>query len=525
MKGIFKLLKVNKVNININYNFNFLNSSRMMMNNPTTNTKFLNFNTRYFCSDTPPKSEKNENNENKEIKKHPTQIQRNSYFSVIKNSSSIIPSKEYKIEQVIGNKKTIKIKFYKNKQKQINKKPLKDKIKKKLWEIFLPKGYPHSVNDGYYKFVVYSFLNNVIFYFLNFIAAQVAIESLGASMKTSVIASAGLNWALKEGLGQVSSIFLLSKLGKTAERNVKEWRAISTNLLYISFFIELSILLVPKYFIYLAATASLFKITFSLLSLVTRTGLFQCITKDDRILVDLVLKFQNQSNVAIFLGNTLGFLATFFIDLDFPLSLSIFSVGTALGIYFTIRSNKDIVISDFNYQRLYYFTKLFLSEGKIVTPKEVAKYERMFFSTPTIKFCTKSPDYILQQSKEYVIGLLNLYQQSNFICFAKSEFSFKKMRFQYVTYVFLRINYTEEDIFKAMLCACKLNEILNDALYYKDSEILKLTKNCLDFTNNSITEEMKTKMKEVSWKLSFSNVIDEKTACYHTVNVEDTEIE
>jgi hypothetical protein len=70
-----------------------------------------------------------------------------------------------------------------------------------------PRDYPHSVKNGYSVFSKNHFMSNVIFNTSNFITIQLLINSmgLGISKTTTAVFSAGMNWAIKEGIGQVGN--------------------------------------------------------------------------------------------------------------------------------------------------------------------------------------------------------------------------------------------------------------------------------------------------------------------------------
>ena len=108
----------------------------------------------------------------------------------------------------------VKIKLYKGKHsiKEISSLRLKIKnifrsfdneLKKKLY----PRDYPYSVQKGYNEFSLNHFHSNVIYQTMNFITIQLLINSMGLNIsKTSTLMfSAGMNWAIKEGLGQVGN--------------------------------------------------------------------------------------------------------------------------------------------------------------------------------------------------------------------------------------------------------------------------------------------------------------------------------
>lgn len=450
-------------------------------------------------------------------------VKRKIRFSVIKDKNNINPFKNYQLTQDIGlNKNYISFKKVKPAKSLILKgnDSIVKRLIQKIINIFMPQDYPHSVSQGYQEFAYYNFVYNLVFFYLNFMSIQIAIESLGISMKTSaVFASAGLNWALKEGAGQICSIYGVAKLGKAAERNAKEWRGLSLVVLQLAFFVDLSILLLPQYFIYLAAFSAFLKITSSNISIVTRTAVYIHVAKKNN-LVDLLLKHQNQTNVAIFIGNFLGFLTTYYLDTTFDRAITLMLLGTAITFYSLNRANSALIVNDFNYQRLYYFCKLYLVKHKIPSPKDIGKCESMLFRPNRVLFCIKSPEFLMHQNKKEVFSLVNIFKKYNFICYPKHQFSLRKMGFQYNIYTFLKINYTDFDILKAFMLSVKLEEAFSIARHFNEEEIVNIVVQNLEFVDKHITHEFMNSLPNEGWKLQFGSVIKNK-ANFHIIDVEE----
>jgi hypothetical protein len=133
---------------------------------------------------------------------------------------------------------------------------------KKIHHIFFPRDYPFSVKRGYYDFSKYLFLSSVCFNCMNFISTQVMINSLGINISPlkKYAFSAGLNWVIKDGIGQLGSIFYAAKYSHQMEINLKEWRLFATVLLNASVFMEILTVLLPQHFLLIASLANISKI-------------------------------------------------------------------------------------------------------------------------------------------------------------------------------------------------------------------------------------------------------------------------
>lgn len=97
---------------------------------------------------------------------------------------------------------------------------------------------------------------------MNFISTQVLINSLGINTipGNKYVFSAGLNWVIKDGIGQLGSIFFSAKFSHQMEINLKEWRLFATVLLNASVFMEILIVLLPQHFLLSASVANISKI-------------------------------------------------------------------------------------------------------------------------------------------------------------------------------------------------------------------------------------------------------------------------
>ena len=133
--------------------------------------------------------------------------------------------------------------------------------KKFVPQIFLPRDFPFSVKKGYYDFSKYMFYSIMCFNIMNFLSTQALINSLGFS--TSIAGrfafSAGLNWVIKDGIGQLGSILFAAKFSHHMEANLKEWRLFANYLLNASIFMEILTLLLPTHFLIIASLANVCK--------------------------------------------------------------------------------------------------------------------------------------------------------------------------------------------------------------------------------------------------------------------------
>jgi hypothetical protein len=219
--------------------FNKRNSTRKLLLNQIVKRSKLNF--------LQPKSEKLPPKEEK-------------YIYIMMDKYSVKPDKEIKItknteasfSKEIHNNQTINYFNYKN---------TGELIKKSLIKVFLPRDFPNSVRRGYYHFSKYAFYCGTCFHIMNFLSTQALITSLGlrVSRPTAFSLSAGMNWVLKDGFGQIGSIFFAAKYSKSIEMDLKKWRIISLWMYNLAMICDCLTLFRPEYFIFIASSATLRK--------------------------------------------------------------------------------------------------------------------------------------------------------------------------------------------------------------------------------------------------------------------------
>ncbi len=85
-----------------------------------------------------------------------------------------------------------------------------ENLKRKITNKICPRDFPYSVKKGYSGFSIFTFASNVSFNAMNFITTQVLINALNLNISKSagLVFSAGMNWAIKEGVGQIGKINL-----------------------------------------------------------------------------------------------------------------------------------------------------------------------------------------------------------------------------------------------------------------------------------------------------------------------------
>jgi hypothetical protein len=241
----FKLLHMFKILKNVKYTKSyFLKESNLKEKIKS----YSNIQLRFFSNQT-------EETKNKE-----------KYIYIMSDKYNVKPDKEIRIiksedQEIEGAYSyTKKISHY-NQVNLFKYKEFKQYLRKTILRVFFPRNYPSSVRSGYYHFTKHAFLNSIFYYIMNFISTQVLINSLGMnfSKPLSLGISAGLNWVVKDGIGQLGGIAFNAKYCNSIENNLREWRVISFFMYNFGILLEICTILRPQNFLLIASCATLCK--------------------------------------------------------------------------------------------------------------------------------------------------------------------------------------------------------------------------------------------------------------------------
>ena len=127
-----------------------------------------------------------------------------------------------------------------------------------LVSVFLPKGYPDSVNPDYRRYIIGQSISTLFSSAGGVLSLQCLLHAVGLGAGSIPLAAA-LNWVIKDGLGQIGGVLFASLVNNRFDAEPKRWRFLSSLSLECSSFIELLTPLAPYYFIPIAAVANVGK--------------------------------------------------------------------------------------------------------------------------------------------------------------------------------------------------------------------------------------------------------------------------
>jgi Vitamin B6 photo-protection and homoeostasis len=93
-----------------------------------------------------------------------------------------------------------------------------------LQDLFLPIGYPASVNDGYLEYQIYDSLQGLSSYLRGVLCSASVLQAAGVGSSKATALSAAMTWALKDGVSMLGGLVFSYTTSPLFDSYVKEFR-------------------------------------------------------------------------------------------------------------------------------------------------------------------------------------------------------------------------------------------------------------------------------------------------------------
>ncbi|RHZ14624.1 hypothetical protein DYB31_011910, partial [Aphanomyces astaci] len=97
-------------------------------------------------------------------------------------------------------------------------------LRRELFDMFLPFGYPDSVSHEYLTFQLWDTCQAMCSYLRGVLATQSVLESVGVGKDSVTPLAAALQWVMRDGSGMLGGLFFAYVVGPKFDANVKFWR-------------------------------------------------------------------------------------------------------------------------------------------------------------------------------------------------------------------------------------------------------------------------------------------------------------
>lgn len=383
-------------------------------------------------------------------------------------------------------------------------------------KMFLPRDYPRSVREGYLHYTNYSFLIATLINWMDFLSTQSLINSLGVSKQTSMKLSPGLNWVIKDGIGQFVSIFFATKYSRSFERNLKQWRILTLLIYNSALYLEIICMKIQNPFtiLTLASLAQSLKVCATFGNVSARVGILSHFSKNNNI-SDLQNKSNAQGNASFVLGTLLGMGASFLIPQTQQKVIGSISLASLLYVLFAYKSIEKVILPQLNFSRGVILLKQYFDTGKIMSLEEVNKKEGVFVKRiPNMHFASCGLDHIcakVNNDQDYLTQILNLYKENNFICYVEP-----RKKFGFDIYTVIEKNADSNDVLMALLYTVKMHSDLTKmGLGMTKEKVIRVAQENIDFVKRFDKLEFVKQLKEMGY--SKTNLLETNFLRYERI--------
>ena len=259
---------------------------------------------------------------------------------------------------------------------------------------------------------------------------------------------------------------------------------------------------------------------------ISRACLIQHYAKKKSEILNLTGKLTLQNNIALFVGNVLGFLFSYNLPTGIEYSFILVSVFSALNLYAVKKSLKSIILVEFNFKRMAIFCEELVLNNKIPSPKEVHnKYKSVSARKyNNIHFCTHTLEFIVTKNHnntDYPHTIFEIFREQNFICYIKKNKAFGYFNKNRSRDIFIMLSYNADfqDIFIAFLYAVKIKYMISQHSKVLDLDnqetLFELLETCLLYIKNLDMKMILEKIKDLGWTFDLSSF--EKRYCRYNM--------
>lgn len=378
----------------------------------------------------------------------------------------------------------------------------------------LPIGFPNSTKPGFIPYSIHVFASSCITSTINFLTTQSLFFSL-SSQSTNMITSAAYQWVLKDGIGVAAGILASKKLGTLLVEDVKRWRFGAYILLAVAHTTDLFTLLSPAHFLLIAgASNALRNVAYIALS-GSGTSIDQCLALNNN-LADIATKFAAQSMIGTILGYFFGFGLSMVISIgSISTVLPIIACGTAINLFIARYALRTISMDYLNSQKMDILINQYLKDGKILTPDEMAKKEKLIPILNMHKRVVVGEEPINKPLKRLeptqIPIILKEFDQGKFMCFpTKSLFLTLLHKFNSnFNPVKIKIYYykgaTYPEVIRGYLFAARMQDNLKHGLELKEA-----IDEAFNSFKNETSKEFNNKLLAAGWNLDYVYISHDK---------------
>jgi hypothetical protein len=169
-------------------------------------------------------------------------------------------------------------------------------------ELFLPIGFPHSVDSSYLPYQLYDGLQGLCSYWRGVVSTKAVLEASGVGNAQATAFSAAMNWALRDGTGMIGGLMFSYLASQYFDIYVKEFRLFADVINDVALTLDMIAPLFPNYSIHVLALSTICKTMCGMSAGATKGRITHHFSRQNGNMADLTAKESTQETLVSLLG-------------------------------------------------------------------------------------------------------------------------------------------------------------------------------------------------------------------------------
>ncbi|XP_031428380.1 RUS1 family protein C16orf58 homolog isoform X1 [Clupea harengus] len=243
--------------------------------------------------------------------------------------------------------------------------------------IFLPQGYPESVSEDYLQYQFWDTVQAFASSLSGTLATQASLRGVGVGNQEATVAAATITWLLRDGTGMLGRILFAWLKGSKLDSEAKTWRLFADILNDIAMFIEILAPHYPPLFTLIICIAGIFKSIVGVAGGATRAALTVHQARRNNM-ADISAKDGSQETLVNLAGLLVSLVLIPLVTDNPMLTFVLFFLFTTLHLFANYKAVRSVVMETLNEARLSIVLHQYLSDGRVLSPREANQREPVF---------------------------------------------------------------------------------------------------------------------------------------------------
>lgn len=171
-----------------------------------------------------------------------------------------------------------------------------------LVELFLPIGYPHSVDESYLPYQLYDGLQGLCSYWRGVVSTKAVLEAAGVGNANASAFSAAMTWALRDGTGMLGGLIFSYVSSQYFDTHVKEFRLFADIINDVALTLDMLAPAAGDYSIWVLSLSTICKTMCGMSAGATKGRITDHFCRGNGNMADLTAKESTQETLVSLLG-------------------------------------------------------------------------------------------------------------------------------------------------------------------------------------------------------------------------------